>query len=132
MYDAGELSMMIVSPIGLPSWDKSYGCQNNIEGEKKGRQEKLGPDSVCQMAKKTYFYIVTLMIMTTFSKQAMFDDAMDVEHIQDRVCILGQRGGEDHYLIDFPHLPHKLIHTRSLDHVNIVNCVFNLHGDDEV
>ena len=133
MYDVGELSMMMVSLRSRPIWERSYGESACKQG--------------CQVG-GAYLDIVALMVVATLSEEAVMNDAVNVQLIQKRVSVLrsisirlafiatathlGNRSCEDNNLVQLAHSLHELIHTRSLDHVNVVVLSFNLHRDREV
>jgi len=74
---------------------------------------------------------------------------MDVELIEHRIGILdqfnqqlyiytscvahlAQASGEDHYLVDFAHLLKKVVHTRSLQDVEVMPVILNLDGNNKI
>lgn len=79
MYDAGELSMIMVSAIGRPSCERSYGaiCYSGTDRSDRGRS--------------MYLDIVASVVIATFTEQPVRNDAVDVELVKDRIRVLPPR-----------------------------------------
>ena len=45
---------------------------------------------------------------------------------------LGQRSGKDDDLVDLAHLGQEIVHSRTLDDIDIVGLRFDLYGHDVV
>ena len=74
MYEAGELSKMMVSAIGRPSWERS--CRKEIEK----------PSSpYCQ---QTDLDIIALVVVAAFTEEAVGNNFMDVQLVKNWVGIL--------------------------------------------
>lgn len=136
MYEAGELSRMIVSAIGLPSWERS--CWDVVRDD--------------QQTGKTLIYldIIALVVVAALPEQSMSDDAMDIEFIKHRISILvgakvntatkkrkngtnlAKTGSKDDNLIQFTHLFHKVVNTRALQDVEMMPVGFNFDRNNKV
>ena len=113
MYDAGELSMMIVSPIGRPSCDKSCAVSHALYAT-------------------THLDVVAPVVVAALAEEPMADDVVNVEAVEHRIGVLGQRGGEDDDLVDLAHALEEIVHARPLDHVDVVRLVLDLDRHNEV
>ena len=60
MYDAGELSMMIVLPTGLPSCERSWGERLSMTSREGDR-----------VRRSTNLYVVPSMVITALSEKSM-------------------------------------------------------------
>ena len=109
---------MMVSLRSRPICDRSYqAIRNECEQRYKGL---------------LYLYIIALVIVATFSKQSMVDNAMYIQLVEQRVAILGNGGCEDYHLIQLADPLHELVDARSLDHIDVVILSFDLHRYREV
>ncbi len=77
MYDAGELSTIMVSPIGRPSCDRSW--------DTRGNQPNV---LVSVETEYSDLHVVSSVVITTFSEQPMGNSPLWVESIEDGVRVL--------------------------------------------
>lgn len=138
MYDVGELSMMMVSRMSRPIWERSYALVSYREFR--------------YIKEKTDLDVVPLVIVAAVPKQSVVDNIMDVQLIQQRITVLEtwlapiypktasmsnqthfrDRCSKDHHFVQFPDTFHELIDSGSLDHVNIVVLAFDLYRNSEI
>ena len=144
MYDAGELSRMMVSSIGRPSWDRSY--------------ISLGSDWEVQLTKmnRTRLDVVATVVVAALTEQAMGDDTVNVELVKHGISVLqragfvrrsihsrqakiervsahfAQAGGEDHDLVDLAHFLEEGVDAWTFDDVDVVPVIFDLDGNHVV
>ena len=85
IYDAGELSMMIVSAIGRPSWERSYTVHSDKLQQTEDEYDRV---------QRTRLHVVAPMVIAAFPEKSMCDDVMDIELIQYRIGILRRRSAE--------------------------------------
>jgi len=69
MYDAGELSKMMVSVIGRPSCERSY------------RQRKMSTGARALVGFLTNLDIISSMVITAFSEKPVSNDLVDIQFI---------------------------------------------------
>ena len=79
IYDAGELSMMIVSAIGRPSWERSYTVHSDKLQQTEDEYDRV---------QRTRLHVVAPMIITAFPEQSMCNDMVYVQLVQDGIGIL--------------------------------------------
>lgn len=85
--------MMMQSPIGRPSCDRS--CE--------AKEPSMTHAFPCLRARRAHLDIVALVVVAALAEQAVLDDSVDVELVEDGVGVLGQRCGEDDDLVDVAH-----------------------------
>lgn len=74
MYEVGELSMMMVSRMSRPIWERSYTLVSYSESR--------------QVQERTDLDIVPLVIVATVPKQPVMDNIVNVQLIQQRITVL--------------------------------------------
>jgi hypothetical protein len=72
------------------------------------------------------------MVVAAFAEEPVVDDAVDIKLVQERIAILAHTSRENHNFIQLSNTLHKLIHTRTLNDVDVVICAFNFDGDGKV
>jgi hypothetical protein len=136
MYEVGELSMMMVSASSRPTWERSCYRVRNLQF--------LG------IAYNTYLDIVALMVITTFTEQAVMHYTVNVELVEKWIAVLkralarcllqmerlssylGDTGGEYNHFVKFSHSLHELIDTGSFNHVHVVILSLDFDWDREI
>lgn len=76
--------------------------------------------------------VVAVVVVARLSEQSVVDHLVHIEDVQQGVTVAGHGRGEDDYLEELATASQKLVHPGSLDHVHVVDLVFDLHGDDKV
>lgn len=88
------------------------------------------------------------MVVAAFAEEAVVNDAVDVQLIEERIAILERisrsqdrwryrvylrdRSRENNHFIEFSNPTHELVNTRALDDIDVVVLIFNLDWDREV
>ena len=111
-------------------------------------KQVLASDAAMISASFSDLYVVALVVVAAFAEESVVDNAVNVELVEKRITVLqslarlfgtsrqwtyfGNRCGENDNLVQFAHSLHELVHTRSLDDIDIVILAFNLHGNGKV
>lgn len=62
----------------------------------------------------------------------MMNRVMDIEFVKKRMPILGNRRREYNHFVQFTHSFQKLIHSRSLDHIDVMRDIIDFNRNDEI
>jgi len=91
--------MMMLSDIGRPS------CDRSCEGKRDGVSDELeeGRAATAGAEAGAHLDVVALIVVAALAEQAVLDDAVHVELVEDRVGVLGERRREDDDLVDLAH-----------------------------
>jgi hypothetical protein len=96
---------------------------------------------------KTYLYVVSLVVVTTFTEKSVVHNTVNVELVEQGVAVLhllalnvneiavtylGDGCSKDNNFIKLTNALHELIHAWSLDDVNVVVLAFYFNGNGEV
>lgn len=81
---------------------------------------------------KTNLDIVPLMVVATLTEQPMVHHIVDVQLVQQRVTVLGNRCGKHHHFIKLANPLHELVHAGPLDHIDVVVLSLDLDWDGEI
>lgn len=79
MYEVGELSMMIVSRRSRPTCDRSLVAVSSHIHLSSGKRKK---------EEKTDLDIISLVVITAVSEQAVVDNIVNVQLIKQRIAVL--------------------------------------------
>ena len=132
MYDAGELSRMMVSETGRPSWERSccarcYLVFRELDVLRKAREGQR------KRRHNTDLNIIPPMIITTLPKQPMRHNTLRrIQPIQHGICVFRETGGEDDDLVQLAHLAEEGVDAGAFEDVEVVPVVLDLDGDDVV
>ena len=83
IYDAGELSIMIVSEIGRPSCERSW-------------YAFVSPGSQERVHHAAYLDIVPSMVVAAFSEQPMGNYVVHIQLVEHGVCVLSELSSVRH------------------------------------
>ena len=94
----------------------------------------INDDGFLQITSKPsqILHIAALVLRASITEKAITNNTVLIKQIEDRVGILGQTRCENHNLKQLPAHLHKVINTRSLQNINLVNLVFYLYWDDKI
>ena len=125
-----EVEQFIVVGVREPAADGYH----MLRVEDVGRRGVVDDDRVAQVTAnlREVFDIVALVVVATLSEQPMVDHIMNVKLVQQWVTILGDRRSKHHHFVEFANPFHELIHTGSLDHIDVVILTFDLDWNGKI
>ena len=98
------------------------------------RRAVVNDDGLAQVAADhaEVFHVVALVVIAALAEQAVVHDVVDVELVEQRVAVLGHRGGEDDDFVELAHALEESVDARAFYYVDVVVLAFDLDGDGHV
>lgn len=72
------------------------------------------------------------MVVTALSEQSVVDYTVNVELVKQRIAIFGYRRRKNNDFVQLAHALHEGVHTRPLNHINIVILTFYLDRNSKI
>lgn len=76
--------------------------------------------------------IIALVVVAAFPEEPMVDNVVYIQLVEERVTVLGHRGGEDHHFVDLAHSLEKCIDAGPFYDIDVVVLAFDLDGNSKI